>query len=304
MQATQQQPKTHPDKASMEIYVVIAFALVVVVGGVIFYNGSLGSSQAVIKTPALSPAPTSETIIPPTIEQPIAAPQIAKSITVEQVVEPISSTPQENVTQVPSEPTLPLLPTLNQSDVFVLAKATQLSWLPNYAAALIPKEMLRNFVTFVDNLSRGDLATKFAPLKRPKQKFSVREAEGLLYLDESSYKRYNLYIDIINSLNIELALEHYQRLMPLIDEAYMELGYEKGTFNRTLTNAIDLMLAAPTIRGPIELVAPSAMYKFKDPQLEQLPAAQKLMLRIGPDNVTQLRPKLQQLYISLSEINF
>jgi len=91
--------------------------------------------------------------------------------------------------------------------------------------------------------------------------------------------------------------------MPLIDQAYMELGYDAGTFNQTLVTAIELMLEAPVIRSPIELVAPSAMYQFKDQELEQLPAAQKLMIRIGPDNATQLRPKLQQIQISLNALD-
>jgi len=301
MQATQQE-KAQPDKASMEIYVVIAFALVAIVGGVIFYNGSQNAEQ-----PPSEPIAVKETAIEQPIE-PVVAPQpeLIETMTPDPTESPV---PIEQTTIIdppvvaPTAPVLPPLPNLDGSDKLVLEKAAQLSWLPNYASKLIPQDLLRNFVTFVDNLSRGDLATKFAPLHRPKQKFAIREVQGTLFIDEASYKRYSPYVNIINSINLELALEHYQRLMPLIDQAYMELGYDAGTFNQTLVTAIELMLEAPVIRSPIELVAPSAMYQFKDQELEQLPAAQKLMIRIGPDNATQLRPKLQQIQISLNALD-
>jgi len=301
MQATQQE-KAQPDKASMEIYVVIAFALVAIVGGVIFYNSSQDvqhpPSEPQIVTDTVEQQPTEPTIVP---QQ--ALPEANTPDTTTSPVPIEETTVVEQPILEPIAPELPPLPNLDDSDKLVLAKATQLSWLPHYASKLIPQDLLRNFVTFVDNLSRGDLATKFAPLSRPKHKFGTREAEGKLFIDEASYKRYSPYVNIINSINLELALEHYQRLMPLIDQAYMELGYEAGAFNQALVTAIELMLEAPVIRQPIELVAPSAMYKFKDQALEELPAAQKLMIRFGPDNATQLRPKLQQIQISLNALD-
>jgi len=295
MQAAQEQHQ--PDKASMEIYVVIAFALIAVVGGVIFYNGS-ASTPVIDQQPITTRTPVAQPVqpqAPVTVEVPT---ELAMQPTVAPEAVATQPTVESEVVEVPK----PLLPSLDQSDKLALEKASQLSWLPNYASVLIPQDIVRNFVTFIDNLARGDLATKFTPLNRPIEKFSARESDGQLYLDEASYKRYSVYIDIINSLNIELAISHYQHMMPLIDEAYMELGYQSGEFNQVLINAIDMMLTAPTIREPIELIAPSVMYQFKDPQLEQLPAAQKLMLRIGPNNATQLRPKLQQIQISLSEL--
>ncbi len=296
----QEPEKVQSDKASMEVYVVIAFALIAIVGGVIFYNQSVTPpvEPLVEKQPEL-PSPSTPIVTPEPVEKELVAepPETVATVSTNDGEEA-----QPEVEAEVAKIELPPLPSLDDSDKLALEKASQLSWLPNYTTALISKDMLRNFVTFIDNLSKGNLATKFTPLKRPKQKFLVRESEQKLFLDETSYKRYTPYIDIINSLNIELALEHYQRLMPLIDEAYMELGYESGAFNQTLIDAIEMMLAAPVIRQPIELVAPSVMYKFKDQELEELPAAQKLMLRMGPDNTTQLRPKLQQIQITLSEL--
>ena len=107
---------------------------------------------------------------------------------------------------------------------------------------------------------------------------------------------------MINSINLDVAIAQLKYLTPLLDEAYMELGYEQGAFIPTLEKAVEEMLQAPVIRNPIKVVAPSAMYKYADPQLENLSDVQKLMLRMGPDNITKLRPKLQQIQLALSEL--
>jgi len=216
--------------------------------------------------------------------------------TAKEVIKPEQSSVQ------PLKPTVAPLPNLDSSDPVAFTTAQQLSWLPAYATLLINKEIIRNFVVFIDNLSRGDLVTKFSPLERPKEKFMVQEQAQEIYLDQQGYARYNLYVDIINSIDIEFATNQYMTLKPLFNTAYQELGYPNGSFEDTLYQAIEVLLAAPVIREPIRLVAPSAMYKFADPSLETLPAAHKLMIRMGPDNQIKLQPKLQQIQLALENI--
>jgi len=130
----------------------------------------------------------------------------------------------------------------------------------------------------------------------------VQEQGQEIYLNQQGYTRYDLYVDIINSIDIEFATNQYMTLKPLFNSAYQELGYPNGSFEDTLYQAIEVLLAAPVIRDPIRLVAPSAMYKFADPSLERLPAAHKLMIRMGPDNQVKLQPKLQQIQLALENI--
>jgi hypothetical protein len=44
------------------------------------------------------------------------------------------------------------------------------------------------------------------------------------------------------------------------------------------------------------------MYKYADPELEALPDAQKLLLRMGPDNILKLKTKLQQIQSALQAL--
>ena len=290
-------------KRSMAIYATLACTLFAVVAGVVIYNND--NTQTRVSAPV--PDPVTELESSPPIVQPIQEKLLNAEDTITPVTKETVATVQPSVDQPivvePPKELPPALPTLDQSASLILEKSKSLSWLPNYTKLLLTKDMMRNFVTFVDNLARGDLAAKFTPLQRPPAKFTVREVAQYMYLDEASYKRYDVYVAIINSFNIELAFEHYQQMMPLIDEAYMELGYEKGSFSPVFIQAIQTLLDAPVVREPIKLIAPSAMYKFSDENLERLPAAQKFMLRIGPDNATKLRPKLQQIKLALEALD-
>jgi len=281
-----------PSKTPVTIYAVGALVLITLVGGVIYFNGQT-PSEVTPATPLIENTPPIETISPPEVIQ-----EIVEETTPE-VIEPAAIVPEEKIIEEPEpEP----LPTLDNSDGVFMEKASQLSWLPSFAEQIIAKDLARNFVTFVDNLSRGELAAKFSPVKRPEQAFSVNEIDQAMYIDPISYKRYDAYAGMINSINLDVAIAQLKYLTPLLDEAYMELGYEQGAFIPTLEKAVEEMLQAPVIRNPIKVVAPSAMYKYADPQLENLSDVQKLMLRMGPDNITKLRPKLQQIQLALSEL--
>ncbi len=58
---------------------------------------------------------------------------------------------------------------------------------------------------------------------------------------------------------------------------------------------IDLLLATPRSPGTIALVRPNVMYTFADPALEALPAGQKLLIRMGPENAAAIEAKLTEL---------
>ena len=191
------------------------------------------------------------------------------------------------------------LPLLNDSDALVLASLQQLTKSGEYSALLNQEEIIRNFVVFVDNFSRGELVAKFTPLKKPDEPFSIVKVEQKMYLNPDSYQRYNIYADIINAIDIDAAISQYRILEPLFDEAYREISYPQGSFTDSLKEALTLALDTPVIVEPIALIAPSAMYKFADPQLEALPAAQKLLIRMGPKNTLKLKNKLQQIQQAL-----
>jgi hypothetical protein len=87
----------------------------------------------------------------------------------------------------------------------------------------------------------------------------------------------------------------YKHNYPLFQEAYRELGYPRGYFNDRLIAAIDDMLAAPDVTGPVAVVRSGAHYHFVDAQLQSLSNGQKLMVRLGPANEAQFKAKLHMI---------
>src|SRR4029450_3313423 len=92
----------------------------------------------------------------------------------------------------------------------------------------------------------------------------------------------------------------YVRFYPWFQQAYRDLGYPSGYFNDRLVDVIDLLLATPEITGPVVLVQPRVLYTFADPRLEALPAGQKMMIRMGPENTAQVKVKLRELRRALT----
>ena len=295
MQENQSSTET---KAPMKIYAIGALVLVSVVAGVVILNEKTPPPATPIEIVEPKVIPSAEIEVEPTPD-PIAEPTkvTEEKAVIPEVVETKIIEPEIELVPEP-EP----LPKLDESDTLAVDKAKELSWLPTATKYINNKDLIRNFVTFIDNASRGDLAAKFSPIVSPTAKFSINEIEQEMYIDPESYKRYTPYVDTINSLNVDMAINALVFMTPLIDEAYMELGYDKGAFTNTLNQALAEMLQAPVIRNPIKVVAPSAMYKYADPQLEGLSDIQKLMLRMGPDNITKLRPKLQQIQGALEQL--
>jgi len=214
--------------------------------------------------------------------------------------QPVVATPQQHVVIAPPAivKEAPPLPKLQNSDPFVLNRIAS-----NAKASLfIPDNLISNFVVFIDNFSRGDLVSNFSPIVKPDGSFSVSKSNGVITIDDNSYRRYDSYADAINTIDVDHFIDFYTQLTPLIDEAYQEIGYSAGSFNGTFEKAIDHLLQTPIINYQLELIAPSVAYQYADQTLEALPATQKLMLRMGPDNLQVVQEKLREIKTELQRL--
>ncbi len=86
-----------------------------------------------------------------------------------------------------------------------------------------------------------------------------------------------------------------KQLNPLLDEAYKELGYPEEKFEDSLFEAFSVLMSTPVVYGDIYLRKKVISFAFKDPKLEKLNAAQKHLLRMGPENVKQIHTILKEI---------
>lgn len=193
---------------------------------------------------------------------------------------------------------------LEASDQRIFSSLAEFSQQTANISALLHDDMLRNTVVFVENFSRGYFVSKFSPMTAPDEKFIVQHKEGKLIIDPRSYQRYDRYADYLDSIDSKAFVQYYQSLKPTIDDFYAEIAKPNATFDTALTKAISVVLTTPVIYDQeIEVNSPSVMYLYNNPELEVLNNAQKLLLRMGPDNLSKIKNKLRGIQAELAISN-
>jgi hypothetical protein len=218
--------------------------------------------------------------------------------TVEQV-EPPPAPPAEEGIQHPlpesSDAGQPPLPDLGSSDKAISGALGDAVGAPLIAQYLVPDNIIRHMVVTVDNLPRQKVAVDRRPVVPATGTFMVNGDEEHATLDAQNFQRYEPMVAALSNINMQRVGAVYLRFYPLFQKSYQDLGYPNGYFNDRLVKVIDLLLATPQPAAPIALVRPNVMYLFADPALESLPAGQKLLIRMGPDNATAVKAKLKEL---------
>ncbi len=195
---------------------------------------------------------------------------------------------------VPSTPSAEPLPALNESDPAVKSALTGLIG-ANAMQYIVPEDVARHIVVTVDNLARQKAPVAKRPTVAVDGAFLAQGDELHSTLDPKNFARYDAMMNVVRQLDMRRTADVYFRLYPLFQSAYQNLGYPNGYFNDRLIQVIDSLLATPQPSGPIELTRPNVLYTFADPKLEALPAGQKLLLRMGPDNAAVVKAKLKEL---------
>ena len=75
--------------------------------------------------------------------------------------------------------------------------------------------------------------------------------------------------------------------------ALAQLGERESPRNFAAA-AIQRIENLPQLPAQIELIRPNVVYTYADPLLENLPAFDKQMLRLGPDNIARLNSYLTE----------
>jgi hypothetical protein len=192
------------------------------------------------------------------------------------------------------------LPPLDKSDSVVADSLIGLLGKPAVAKFLVSRHIIRDTVVTVDNLPRSKVAAELRPIQPTPGDTAVDAQGSSTVLSQQNYARYQPFIDAVRSVDPKALAAVYFRLYPLFQQAYESLGYPGKYFNDRLVQAIDSLLATPDVQDPILLVRPKVFYQFADPKLEALPAGQKLLIRMGPQNAGIIKAKLQQFRAAIT----
>ncbi len=158
-----------------------------------------------------------------------------------------------------------------------------------------PEQIIRHLVVTIDNLPRKRTAVELRPSKPLPGTLAANGDDQHSTLDAANYQRYAPMMQVVRNTDTRQVVGLYFHYYPLFQQSYQNLGYPNGYFNDRLVAVIDDLLATPDVDGDIQLVRPNVMYQFADPNLEDLSAGQKALLRMGPQNAALVKNKLREL---------
>lgn len=252
-----------------------------------------------------------ETVVPgPTL--PLEEREPPPEVTAPQVTEPAIAEPMPEPEPLPGEPALP---SLGESDDAALRS---LSSLVDDATPVeryvVEEDVIPRIVATVDALDGRQVPPAIQAVQGPGGEFQatpdeqpdevIRNEVGdpvpQYQLNPANYQRYAPYVEVLESVDAEALARAYRAYEPLFEEAFDQLGYPDGNFGERLLNIIDDALATPEPERPLQLIKPEAYYLFADEDLETLNAAQKVLLRMGPDNAARVKAKLTEIRAALT----
>jgi len=187
------------------------------------------------------------------------------------------------------------LPPLPQTDPIVRELVARLSSHPTIAAWLATKGLIANFTLVTLTIAEGRTPANLLRPIAPRGPFRTTRSRDGLFVDPRSYGRYNPHAEAIGALDSAGTASLYLTLKPRIAEAYSELGFPEGDFDRVLERAIGVLLQTPTLDEKATLFPKGVTYAYSDPTLQSLSPPQKQLLRLGPRNGQVVRGKLEEI---------
>jgi hypothetical protein len=196
-------------------------------------------------------------------------------------------------------------PSMAQSDKFIQDALVALLGRDAVLSHLNVSDYVRRFVATVDSLPSPKASVRLWPVNPTADRFAVSPKEEGALVDPANARRYDPFVSMVAGADTGQFVAMYVRLYPLFQQAYADLGHPNRYFNDRLIEVIDHLLAAPEIRGPIQVVRPSVkdpgmepgqvLWSYADPRLEGLSAGQKMLVRVGPENEARLKAKLREV---------
>jgi Protein of unknown function (DUF3014) len=187
------------------------------------------------------------------------------------------------------------LPTLAESDPAMGSALADVFGKATFAQFFVPETLARHLVATIDNLPRKQVAARLMPLKPVPGLMRTTGQDSTLVISADNAARYTPYVQVVNLVDSKKLVAMYTQFYPLFQQSYAELGYPSRYFNDRVFEVIDHLLATPDVTGPIALTQPKVLYEFADPQLQELSAGQKMLVRMGPENAARVKVKLREI---------
>jgi hypothetical protein len=160
---------------------------------------------------------------------------------------------------------------------------------------LVDESLLQKFVINVNNIANQEMSPNHNLINEPEDDFQVYQQADREWIDAASFKRYNPYVEALESIDADDLVVLLNTYRPTIEDKFAEISMPGSSFDNTLLVAINELLDTPIVPLPIEVYSDSVMYKYRDEKLESLSGPQKQLLRTGPENARKIKDILRDL---------
>jgi DUF3014 family protein len=209
---------------------------------------------------------------------------------------PPTPTAEPVAQQAPAKPADAPLPTAEESDARIRREAAALSPRPELAEWLKQSGLLERWVVVTDNLAEDVSPRKQLGFLEPKRPFKAVEKRGRTLIDDRSYARYDTFAGVVASIDARAFAALVRAMHPLLQSAYHALGYPDRNVDVAASQALQRLLSAPVVEGPVELKpGRGALYEFADQKLEKQGPVAKHLLRMGPRNTKLIQAKAREI---------
>ena len=263
---------------TMAQILLIAALIGVVAVGALFLTGVLPQSEQVT-----APPPTSV---------PEPEPELAEPI--ESTPAPAPETPVIEEAPVPA-PVQEPLPKLDESDDEVRDAVADIPLGNAGQQYLMSSNVIERGTSMVYLLVQGEVPYKLLPIARPNEAFPIADDGTQVTVSADGFARYDALAQWLMSLDVEALAAALARFTPLFREAWSYYGEEAEAFDFAVISALDMVASTPEVDlASARLVRKEAVWLYEDPAIEGLPAIQKQVLRMGPDNAAIVKDKASQ----------
>ena len=263
---------------TMAQILLIAALIGVVAVGALFLTGVLPQSEQIPATPT--------TIVPEPEPEPIDL--------VENIPAPTPETPVIEESPVPA-PAQDPLPKLDESDDDIRDAVADIPLGNAGQQYLMASNLIERSTSVVYLLVQGEVPYKLLPIARPKEAFPIADDGTQVTVFAGGFARYDALAQWLMSLDVEALAEALARFTPLFREAWSYYGEEAEAFDFAVISALDMIASTPDVDlAGARLVRKEAVWLYEDPAIEGLPAIQKQVLRMGPDNSAIVKAKASQ----------
>ena len=257
-------------------------------------------------------APTVEETVVPGPTLPLQEREPPPEVTAPEATEPAIAEPLPESEPLAGEPALPAL--AESDDEALRSLSEVVDGTTPVERYVVEEDVIARIVATVDALDGKQVPEAIQAVQGPGGAFEAtpddQPDEVILndlgdpvpqfQLNPANYRRYTPYVAMLESVNADGLARAYRAYQPLFEEAFDQLGYPDSDFEERLLKVIDDALAAPESERPLQLIKPEAYFLFADEDLETLNAAQKVMLRMGPDNAARVKAKLAEIRAALA----